>query len=289
MLIEYGSLFYFLYLFLPVGLTVLLTFLFRKKSLRAQKGVVLAVLLLNVFQHIFKLQIYPQYDGGFSPIVTAYNMCAFLILFSPVAFFSKRQGIKDCVCILGTAAGLGAMLFPTWFLGLSAFSWEICRFYICHGLLLTGSVLPLSLGFHRFSRRSVLKIPFFFLFAQAVILCNDALLICAGYYGSNLSTSDVFACLYRSNPCWTMHPGPLPWLNEIILAFCPAFFTHNAAGETFYWPILWCALPLILGMWILGIPLSFALDFKGIKEDWHKANRVCKGFVGTIKDRFLHT
>lgn len=286
MLIEYGSLFYFLYLLLPIGLTALLTFLLRGRSVRLQKGAVFALLLINVVQHVFKLQIYPQYDGGFSPIVTAYNMCAFLILFSPIAFLSKRQGLKDCVCILGAAAGLGAMLFPTWFLGLSAFSWEIYRFYICHGLLLVGSILPLTLKFHRFSYRSVWKIPFFFLFGQAVILCNDALLLCAGYYGSAVTPDLLFARLYETNPCWSMHPGPLDWLNNILFAFCPPVFTHNAAGETFYWPVLWCALPLILGMWLLGVPLALLLDFKRVKEDFSRAKRSFREKIGAIRSKF---
>ena len=59
MKINYFSFAHVLYLLIAAGLVAGLYFLFRSKGLRAQRVAVLSLVLINVIQHLFKLEIYP--------------------------------------------------------------------------------------------------------------------------------------------------------------------------------------------------------------------------------------
>ena len=86
MTINYFSLAHVMYILIECAIPVGLYFVLRNKAQKTKKLVVLGIMLLNVFQHLFKSLLYPQYEGfGFNALNTAYNMCALLILLSPIA------------------------------------------------------------------------------------------------------------------------------------------------------------------------------------------------------------
>ena len=83
-ILNYGSPFYCFMLSLPLATVTLLFFLLRNKSIARQKTVIAILAIINLLQHILKPFLYPGYYGtGFSYLISAYNMCAFLILISP--------------------------------------------------------------------------------------------------------------------------------------------------------------------------------------------------------------
>lgn len=80
----YGSPFYIASLAALPILAGLIYAVLRRRGKKTQRTVVLILMILNTAQHFLKPLIYPQYWGtGFSSIVSAYNMCAVLIIFSP--------------------------------------------------------------------------------------------------------------------------------------------------------------------------------------------------------------
>lgn len=286
MLIDYGSFAYCFYLLLPFAITVALYFVLRRRSMRTKKIVIFCILIANFIQHVLKTYIYPQYDGGFSYNQTAYNMCAFLILVSPFIFLCKNDFLKDAIFFFGTAAGITAMAIPHWFIGKTAFDWEVYRFYICHGLLLVGSLLPVLLGAHRINYRNFWKLPFFYFIAEIIILLNDSFFIITGYGGFSYTAENLYEALYNLNPVWSMHPHPdFAVLNNIIDFFTPDFFWRNAAGEEAYFPVLWSAIPIYLLITVLGFILSVSLDFRHAKQDFIRLKNKIRQAVSRLNKK----
>ncbi len=251
MLINYGSFMYFAYIFAAIGVCLILYLFTRNCPRGVQKAVVLILALLNVIQHIFKREIYPQYDSN-SPvhIITAYNICAFLILISPLIILFGNNLLKNFITYVGSFAGMVAMVVPYWFIGQSAFTWEAYRFYICHGLLFISSMLPGLLGLHKLNLRHCWKIGFLFFGALLLILLNNAILIKTGNYPGT-DPNDLFGALSVINPGWSMRPSAsMAWVEEIVALFTPAFFLGDNPWGV-YVPILWYAIPLYLGITFL--------------------------------------
>lgn len=115
---DYGSPFYLISLLLLPSFAAATWALLRKRTKRTQQTVILALMLINVFQHFFKSVIYPPYFGdGFTAISTAYNMCAVLIIFSPIAFIFRSRFLKNFIFYIGSVAGIAAIAVPYWFIG----------------------------------------------------------------------------------------------------------------------------------------------------------------------------
>lgn len=281
MLIYYGSFAYFIYIFLALGFCALMYFLFRKKSDFAKRALVLSLSSINLLQHLFKSLIYPQYRGdGFSYLGSAYNMCAFLIIISPFVMLSGSSLMRDFITFIGTVAGAIAIIVPFWFIGQSAFQWEAYRFYICHTLLFSSSLLPSILGLHKLKFKNFAKIGFVFLLALAVILVNDIVFISLGLYPGR-DINNLFGSLSDLNPCWCMHPPAIfRWLSDIICALSPKIFLSS--GQKPYTPILWYALPMYVFITVIAFIISAICDKDGFSEFLSKSKSI---FI-KIKSKF---
>ena len=264
---NYGSPFYLLMLFIMIAAVVGLFFLLRGKSERTKKTVVISLMLLNIIQHLFKWAIYPMYEGmGFNVLSTAYNMCATLILLSPIAFFSKGAFWKNFVYPVGTAAGLVAVAVPYWYIGMSVseLGWEYARFYICHALLFISSLLPLLLGLHKPSFKAIFQPGIGFLFALALMLINDIIFITLGLFGG-YDHYDLYSALLKINPCFSMGaPEEFAWLADLSALFTPKIFLgENTTG--LYTPILWYAIPVYIGITLGAVAVFFSMDRKNLR------------------------
>lgn len=262
----YGSPFYIGSLMALLCLGGAAWLLMRKRREKTCRAVILAIMLVNLFQHLFKSVIYPQYRGdGFTAISTAYNMCAALIILSPLAFLSGSRLLKNFVYVTGTLAGAAAIAVPYWYIGwdVSRLGWEYTRFYLCHALLFLSSMLPLLLGLHKPSCKEFWHVPTGFLLALCLILINDVVCIAIGiYHGADVDT--FFQSMQRINPCGLMGPPKeLPWLAKLVKVFSPdVFMAENPTGQ--YVPILWYAIPLFVGMSLISAVLFWLLDRKNV-------------------------
>ena len=263
-MLTYGSPFYILSLVLLAILAGTAYFLLRNRSLRAQKWTILAIMLLNLFQHLFKSVIYPQYAGqGFTSISSAYNMCAVLIMFSPVAFVCHSRFLKNFFYFVGTVAGAAAIAVPVWYIGdpISELGWDYFRFYICHAGLFITSLLPLLLGHHIPRRKEFWQVGTGFLLALCLILINDFIFMSLGLYpGADIK--DFYGSMVRINPCGLMGPPKaLPWIENFVKILTPSVLLgNNPAGV--YVPILWYAVPLYLGISIVTFLIFTVMDRK---------------------------
>ena len=86
------SLPHIIYMLTPVVLLIVIYMLFRNAPAAVKRLAVFLLALLNTLQHLLKIYIYPQYAGeSFGGRSTAYNMCALLILISPIILLIGSQ------------------------------------------------------------------------------------------------------------------------------------------------------------------------------------------------------
>ena len=268
---TFGSWLHILPILVAIGLVVGLFYLLGRCSVRTQKIVVFGLMLANVLQHLFKFAIYPHYHGdGFNIVNTAYNMCALLILLSPVVYCSRSSIWKDFALCTGMVAGFVAIAVPVWFFGknMDELGFEYVRFCICHVLLFVSSGLALMLKHHRLSYRRFLYVGLMFLLALLIILYNNTLGIILGLaHGS--TAAELYETLCRMNPCWVMMPSAddvFAPLVSLIHALSPDFLCgKNATGQ--YAPILWYALPVYIGISAAACLFFTVIDRKNFVSD----------------------
>ena len=266
--INYFSPAHLLYLAIAAGLVVGFYFIFRRKSFRTQRIAVLSIVLVNVIQHIFKLQIYPMYSGGFDAICTAYNMCALLILLSPFAHFIRLAPLRDFVYYIGTSAGIVALLVPYWNVGQDAFTWEFFRFFFCHALLLLSSVLPLLFGHHKPSWRRFPFVGLAFFAGIGIIILNDIVMIKLGMYGV-LSADNLYESLLEVNPIWAFGPPEgFEFVLKIVGVFTPGFLLGKNGGAPV--PVLWYVIPYYLLISVIAFAIFAAADKSRFLADFSR-------------------
>ena len=270
MIIKYGSLAHVLSVLLALALCAALFFLLRGKSRKIQVGVIYSIMALNIFQHLFKSIIYPQYSGlGFTSFSTAYNMCATLILISPLAMFLNFKPLKNFVFYIGSVAGAVVLFVPYWSIGRPVADPEFLRSFICHTMLFISSILPLLLGLHRPSYKCAFSLGAGFLAVILVIIINDALCIILGIY-PGVEGMTVADALYRISPVWSFGaPEEFSWVLRVVDVFSPDAFTGNG-GKTPLVPVLWYAIPLYLGITLIALPICIAADYKRFRADARK-------------------
>lgn len=244
MILQYGSSAYFLYLLASAIILAWLYFFFRKRSLRAKNWLLGTLALFNVLQHLLKGYLYPHlYGTGFGLQNTAYNVCAALILLSPLALLGKDGFFRVFISYAGTAAGALALLLPRWFLGQTIFQWEFLRFYVCHFILLLTSALPLLWKIRKVKFRDFWKTGFAFLFLLGGILLNDVLYFMCD--GKNAPEA-LFTFLQAQNPFQMIQPTEeFSALADLFATVTPKIFLPTAA-HPYYTPVFWYAFPLYL-------------------------------------------
>ena len=250
----------------PIALLTVLYFIFRDKSDLVKKTAVLIIALLNTLQHILKPYIYPQYHGeSLGARSTAYNMCALLILISPIVWLVGSELWKNFIFYIGSIAGFSSILVTYW---LAEPMEEQIRFVICHGLLFVSSFLPLLFGIFHVNYRKFWKLPFVFFGCLMILIVNNIITFTMGIAGDTGSLT-LFDFLYRENPCWAMHPPhDYPYVLDMVKLFTPDLFLGAKGGvET---PILWMAIPLFLLITVVGFILGAVLDFERFSSDAKK-------------------
>lgn len=268
MIMQYGNFAYFFYPILIISFTVGLYFLLRRRSEQTKKAVLLAMMLVNLAQHLLKQYLYPQYWGTEFDVrlSTAYNLCALLIIIAPFVLLGKNALWKDFLVLFGTNAGVVTMAVPFWYIGQTIWQWDVFRYYLCHGLLSSSSLLIALLGLHRLNYRNFWKIPFLFFFSLILVCFNDIIL-----YAVQDAEGNLWEVLYAYNPCWLFHPiEEFDWLVPIIDVFTPDLFMGDlATGESFT-PLLWYFIPMYLLIAVLAFLIMSLVDRKRFSQDWRK-------------------
>lgn len=276
MTIRYGSFAYFLYIVIALGLTAGVYLLLRKRSEKTKKITVFCLMLVNTLQHFFKFIFWPHFwNTGFGHVNTLYNMCAVLIVISPIVFLIGSDTWKNFITYVGSVVGMIAMVVPHWFLGLPAFSWEALRFYFCHTFLFMTSILPSLLGIYKINYRTFWKLPFLLFFAMMIIVFNDFVCVSLGFLDGK---GDFYGMLYSMNPMFIMHsPEAFPIMGKICAVFTPKSW-QNAA-------FLWFVIPMYLLIAVLTFGIGGIVDRERFKKDFKKIATWFKSVFGKLSKK----
>ena len=256
MTVEYGSLSYIVSLLIPILLFAVFVRILRRFSKKAAGRVIFSIMILNVAQHLLKTILYSHLGlSGFTAYSTAYNMCALLILLSPIAYFVKFRPLCDFVYLVGSFAGLIAIAIPYWSIGKPPTDPDFLRSLFCHTLLFLSSSLSLALGLHRPTKRTYLFMGVYVLAALGLIVLNNMVCLYLGLYpGIDTDTTSLFDALYVTNSVWMFGPPEsFSWLVKALKVIFPDRLVVLQSGRCI--PVLWYALPMYLAATAISFPI----------------------------------
>ena len=140
---------HFLYLFVILGGTVLLSILFRNRSEKGKQKLIRLFAYLTVGLYLADFMIMPLSDSysGIGVYKLPFNICTIMAVLVPfVQFNPKFKGIKTPVVTLSVTASLMWMCYPGSALGgQPPFCYLIFQTFMYHGLLFAWGVLNLTL------------------------------------------------------------------------------------------------------------------------------------------------
>jgi len=244
-------------------------FLFRNKSRKAQNIFLITIMLLNVFQHIFKCIVWPHlYGTGFTFKSTAWNFCGFAILVTPIIFATKLNSLKTFMSIMGSIAGAIAIFVPFWFVNansdLSNFNalWEFIRFYSIHVMLFVCSIMQLLWSHVKIKWEDFWKTGLYILGFLSIIYLNNFI------FGliSKHSFKDGFEFAKANNVIMIAGPMfsfPFKAISTFLDKICLPFFKFNGGSD--YLPILWYLIPVYLVISTISLCGYILLDLKNFK------------------------
>ena len=270
-MVNLGNFWHIFFILLTAGLTTLLYFIFKNRSLKCKKIFIASLIIFNLALHYLRF-LFPPYSGNINSILENswfINICAVSVLTFPFLFFSKSNTAKDWMFYIGVISGFLAVVYPTEALGDSVLTFDVWRFYICHMIIIVAPLLMVLLKVHSLNYRNIWKMPFCMMAVLLFIICNQVLQSELGIIG--MRGDDILkpGCGYRNTSLiW----GPTDDVSVIFTWLTPDFMKTvpfgEFAGQPKYWPFFY----LVPGCFVyfLLIPLLICLpwEFKHIKQDF---------------------
>ncbi len=248
MTVEFGNIYYFLYIIISVGWIVGAYFALKNKTEKTRRIVIFSIFLFNFILHFVKLAFPPYVDNLPKSIhkATLENICAVSTVLFPFLFLIKKQTvIHDYVYFIGFMGGFLALVYPTEALGKLPFAFDTIRFYLCHSGMLGGVILSALFNINKPRLKKFWAIPLLFLAQELIIMLNEIVLIKTGIIDATLESF-----LYRGSRNNSFVHGPTPDMDGVgkfLTFFTPKFMTQDVFninnGVDFYWPVLWLLFP----------------------------------------------
>ena len=269
-MVKMFNFWYFFFIIVTLGAIVGLYFLFRNKSMKAKKILIISLLMFNFVLHFVKAFMYPYNVNPEMMIENTFciNICAVSVVVFPFLYFSKSNTAKDWMFYLGCISGFLAVFYPTSALNRSIELLDVWRFYVCHIIIFITPLLMVMLGIHKLNYRNVWKMPLCMLLVLLFIMCNQVLLAELG--AIDLRGNDIFApgCNYRNTSLiW----GPTDGVAALFTWLTPKFMKTipfgEFAGQEKYWPFFYLIPGIILYFTVIPFLLSLIWEHKRVKED----------------------
>ena len=276
LILKYWSLGHFISIFGPILMIVGLYFLLRKRKPRTQWIVVFSLIILNFLQHVLKAWFwYPLYHGVFDfRSISFYNVCASMILLSPVVFLCKSKTLKDAMFFLGNLAGIMSLWFISIEKGINILSTEFIRYFFCHAILMVTSSLPVLLGLHTLNMKNFWKVCLCFFALEAIVIIDNMSIYLVQ---SHFDWAASYKKCYEANELFIYHaPNQAFIKNTFGSDFKMKYVIDD--GTCFYIPILYSApvqYPLVTGfVWlVMKICTKIKLNGRYLCELWPKKEK----------------
>ncbi len=275
--IEMFNIYYFIYIFIAVVLTVLSVRLLRNKSDKYRFWFVYGLILLNFAIHFLKILIFPYTDPYFVENrivkVSFENICAVSVLVFPFLYFVKAKTLKDYMVSIAFVSGLLAVIYPldaiaqtfnavdiTGIYTKTAFSLETIRFYTTHFLLFLAPFLMLYYKMHEISIKRAIWLPFYLIMWLFIIYLNEYVLSLFGLVPGGLEMYDPNG----RNPSLIFGVKDIDNIKGVGLLLkvvVPRFLTVNPfTGTQFFWPVIWMVIPVIIYGYLLAVGVNLVFD-----------------------------
>lgn len=142
---------HFLYLFVILGGTLLLTFLFRKKKQQTKEKVIRVFAYLTIGLYVADFFIMPlsdSYGGEISVYKLPFNICTLMAILVPFVQFNKSfKWLKPTIVILSIVSTSIWMCYPgNTFGGRPPYCYLIFQTFMYHGFLFCWGILNLTYG-----------------------------------------------------------------------------------------------------------------------------------------------
>ncbi|MBE6539834.1 MAG: hypothetical protein E7674_03745 [Ruminococcaceae bacterium] len=262
MYISMFNFWYFFWLILAAGATAGLYFLLRNRSVKLQKTVLFALLVVGFLLHFLKVYIPPYSIDEARMLRDSWfvNICAANIALFPFMFFSKNEKIKDYMFYIGVLSGLIALFYPQEPMAKVdqlAEQLDIVRFYFHHWMVMAVPLLSVLFKHHKLSYKRVFSAPVGLLLLMLFIMLNQLFQAELGFVP--LHSENNFLGIGYKNTSYIWGPGVNDAIGSFFAIFTPEIFktvpVGQYAGQEKYWPWFWIIVPVFL----LVTPLSFLL------------------------------
>lgn len=272
-----------IFLFSTITAVLLIVLIFAlafKKKRRVIFWTIMVMFILGVCTHFFRLFFPPP--GSAYPwnlrYISLMSICAVHVILFPFLFLSKNKYVRDYIFYGGLFSGLMAMIFtpqdvldfPLNGLGLL----EVIRYFVTHGLLIAPSLLMVASGYHKLNWRRTWAPGFFMVAVVFIILLNDILLVALGIHQNDWAS---FFDNTTQNTGMVFGPiNPDDFYSRVMLWLVPDFLQKApldtvwglSKGDTFYWPVLWAAIPSIIYVGLGAFLVSLLFDAKRFGRDF---------------------
>ena len=274
MIIEMFNIWYFFWLAMAAGVTLVLYFTLRNCSYFTQRTVLFIFLALGLVMHFTKVY-YPPYSVDEARMLRDawfVNICGANVALFPFMFFSKNAKVRDYMFYIGVISGLIALFYPQEPMAKVDQLGEmldIIRFYYHHWMLIAIPLLSAIFGHHRPSYKRVLSAPTGLLIVMLFIMLNQIFQSEIGYIPLR-DNAEFFEIGYK-NSSYIWGPGEDDAIGEFLAIFCPKIFktvpVGEYAGSVKYWPWFWLICPVYLIVPIISFLIALVFDAKTFIKD----------------------
>ena len=274
MYISMFNFWYFFWLILAAGATAGLYFLLRNRSVKLQKTVLFALLVVGFLLHFLKVYIPPYSIDEARMLRDSWfvNICAANIALFPFMFFSKNEKIKDYMFYIGVISGFIALFYPQEPMAKVdqlAEQLDIVRFYYHHWMLLTVPLLSVLFKHHKLSYKRVFVAPVGLLLLMLFIMLNQVFQAELGFVP--LHSESNFLGIGYKNTSYIWGPGVNDAIGSFFAIFTPEIFktvpVGQYAGQEKYWPWFWIIVPAFVLVTPAAFLISLIFDGKNFAND----------------------